>query len=232
MSSLFLIRHGQASFGAADYDVLSERGATQSRRLGAYLAGRAQHFDAIYVGPRVRQRDTAIHLRAAASEHGVAYPEPIHLDGLDEYPAFELLKYWMPILTREDPDLQAILAGAEGQTGYERAFEHIIGKWVRGELDTGSLESFAQFIARVRDTLTHIMTEQGRGKQVAVVTSGGPISAAVRWTLGLADDTMLRLAWVIANASYSEFRYRADDLSLLSFNSTPHLHDEALLTYR
>jgi hypothetical protein len=56
----------------------------------------------------------------------------------------------------------------------------------------------------------------------------------MRQTLGLADDTMLRLAWVIANASFSEFRYRTTDLSLLAFNSTPHLHGsgDSLLTFR
>jgi broad specificity phosphatase PhoE len=139
----------------------------------------------------------------------------------------------MPILTREDPGMQQIMSGAHGKAGYDRAFEHIIGKWVRGELDTGSLESFAQFVERVGDTLGFIMREQGRGKRVAAITSGGPISAAMRQTLGLTDDTMLRLAWVIANASYSEFRYRTTDLSLLAFNSTPHLvHDTDLVTYR
>ncbi|EPM78754.1 hypothetical protein A249_34210, partial [Pseudomonas syringae pv. actinidiae ICMP 18804] len=39
MGSIYLIRHGQASFGADDYDVLSPVGIRQSRVLGAHLAG-------------------------------------------------------------------------------------------------------------------------------------------------------------------------------------------------
>ena len=35
--TLLLVRHGQASFGAADYDQLSDRGVEQSRRLGQWL---------------------------------------------------------------------------------------------------------------------------------------------------------------------------------------------------
>jgi broad specificity phosphatase PhoE len=37
---ILLVRHGQASFGGADYDVLSPSGERQARRLGAALAAR------------------------------------------------------------------------------------------------------------------------------------------------------------------------------------------------
>ena len=40
MGVVLLVRHGQASFGADDYDVLSETGWEQSRLLGRYLADR------------------------------------------------------------------------------------------------------------------------------------------------------------------------------------------------
>ena len=48
--SLLLVRHGQASFGAADYDQLSERGQVQSRRLGDWLAQGGHRFEAVVVG--------------------------------------------------------------------------------------------------------------------------------------------------------------------------------------
>ncbi|EXF47276.1 phosphoglycerate mutase family protein [Pseudomonas sp. BAY1663] len=38
MGSIYLIRHGQASFGAENYDVLSPLGYRQSEALGDYLA--------------------------------------------------------------------------------------------------------------------------------------------------------------------------------------------------
>ena len=38
VGNLYLIRHGQASFGADDYDVLSPVGVRQSQALGEHLA--------------------------------------------------------------------------------------------------------------------------------------------------------------------------------------------------
>jgi len=232
LSSLYLIRHGQASFGAADYDVLSDTGIAQSRRLGQHLGERQLAVDAVYVGPRVRHRDTARHLRDASAEAGHSLPAPIELPELDEYPAFELLRHWMPILTEEDPTMAAILEAPPGSDRIGRAFEHIIGKWVRGELDTGHLESFVAFVDRVERGLDIIMRDQGRGKRVAVVSSGGPISVTMRRSLSLADDIMLRVASVLANASVSEFRYRDTRLNLVTFNDTAHLDEPELVTYR
>ena len=50
MGNLYLVRHGQASFGADDYDQLSELGQAQALRLGEYWRERGMKFDAIYTG--------------------------------------------------------------------------------------------------------------------------------------------------------------------------------------
>ena len=47
MGTLYLVRHGQASFGADDYDQLSELGHKQSVRLGEYFAHKGIHFDGL-----------------------------------------------------------------------------------------------------------------------------------------------------------------------------------------
>ena len=47
MGTLYLVRHGQASFGAEDYDQLSELGRRQSVRLGQYLRDKGLGFDAV-----------------------------------------------------------------------------------------------------------------------------------------------------------------------------------------
>src|SRR3954469_15102111 len=59
MAVVYLVRHGQASFGAADYDVLSEAGRRQASVLGAELARRRVVPDRVVTGSMVRQRDTA-----------------------------------------------------------------------------------------------------------------------------------------------------------------------------
>ena len=58
MSTLHLVRHGQASFGADDYDRLSDLGWHQSRRLGEYWRGKGQQFDRVIVGTLRRQNET------------------------------------------------------------------------------------------------------------------------------------------------------------------------------
>ena len=59
MSSILLVRHGQASFGAADYDNLSDAGHEQSRVLGAALAARGVSPDLVVAGEMTRHAQTA-----------------------------------------------------------------------------------------------------------------------------------------------------------------------------
>ena len=58
MGTLYLVRHGQASFGADDYDVLSPLGHQQSRRLGEYFKQKGVHFEAALTGTLNRQVQT------------------------------------------------------------------------------------------------------------------------------------------------------------------------------
>lgn len=236
MSTLHLIRHGQASFGADDYDVLSPVGVEQSRALGRYLARRPLRIDAIYAGPRRRQLDTARHLAAAAAELGCELPEIGVVPEMDEFPAIELFRAWLPGLAAEDPDLARALGAMAGGAGLQgaaiqAAFETITHRWARGELEAGELETFLGFCERVGRGVNAVMAAEGRGRRVALVTSGGPISVAVRMCLGLGDERTIRLTWVIANASLTELRWRGDELTLFGFNAVHHL-DDSMVTYR
>ena len=59
MSVLYLVRHGQASFGTDDYDRLSDLGKEQSRITGRFLAAQGIEPDRIVHGEMLRQRQTA-----------------------------------------------------------------------------------------------------------------------------------------------------------------------------
>ena len=77
MRELLLIRHGQASFHAEDYDQLSPLGVQQSSLLGAWFAECGQQPDLVAMGPRVRHRDTAMPcLDAAGVAAGIAIITP------------------------------------------------------------------------------------------------------------------------------------------------------------
>jgi broad specificity phosphatase PhoE len=229
VSTLLLVRHGQASFGAAEYDVLSPLGHEQARALGRHLAARPA-IDAIYRGPAARHRDTLAGIAEGAAAAGVMLPPATTLDALDEYPAIELLRRWLPVLRARDPALAEAL-GSSDPRRLQPAYETIIDRWTAGELDEGVLERYPAFVARVEAALRVVVAREGRGRRVLVVTSGGPIALAMRLVLGLADRTAMRLAWVVANGSITELRYRDAELALLGFNATPHL-DDRTTTYR
>src|SRR5437016_3822962 len=82
LSTLLMIRHGQASYGAADYDKLSALGERQAVELGRHLARTRVALDALYAGPLRRQRDTATLLHGAARDAGHELPPPVIIDEL------------------------------------------------------------------------------------------------------------------------------------------------------
>ena len=102
MTLLTLVRHGQASFGGANYDELSDLGHRQSRILGEHWHRLGKRFDALYSGELRRQRDTAAGMLAglqlpAGHEHDRAF---------DEYDFISILRAYMPVVAREAQDLQ------------------------------------------------------------------------------------------------------------------------------
>lgn len=58
MSEFYLVRHGQASFGAKNYDKLSELSHQQARWLGEYFTARSITFSQAFMGDMVRHRET------------------------------------------------------------------------------------------------------------------------------------------------------------------------------
>lgn len=233
MSRLILIRHGQASYGADDYDVLSPLGVEQARVLGAHLAQRGEKLDALFSGPAKRQIDTAAHVRAAAADLEQPLPEMSVVGEFDEFPAFELFKQVLPKLRRDDEEIRSLLAqGDSGEKHLARVYHRISQKWALGEIDSGDLESFSDFEARVARGLESVVAQLGRGRTVAVVTSGGPIALSMRRSLGISPDVTLSVAWTVVNSSMTEFFVRDGELGLLAFNRIPHITETDLLTYR
>jgi broad specificity phosphatase PhoE len=213
---LYVIRHGQASFGAADYDKLTELGREQSRLLGVWL--RSVDIDAVYTGPRLRHRDTT---RLLLDARG-GIPESIEVAGLDEYPAETIMR--------------RALAGGEvpsDRKTFQEVFEQIMHGWVRGEHDHhADVEPFGVFAGRVDAALKQMMIDAGRGSTIVAVTSAGPVSIALKTTLELADTVALRASWVVANTAITEIKFRDDEVTLVSFNGTPHLPERRLITFR
>ncbi len=258
MGTLTLVRHGQASYGAAEYDRLSERGVEQARALGRRWAEARFTPDAIYTGPMRRQLDTATHAVVAAADAGHPLPAPTVLDGLAEYPAFELLGRFMPQFVRDYPELRALLDGtatpADRHALMDRGFWLVIDAWTRDQLDCGDIETFGAFVARVGAAMARMTSSHaGGGARIAAVTSGGPIGVALKLALGLDAMATVNHWRLVRNASVTELLWRSKqpgalpsystggapanasafvgELSLLGFNHIDHLPAE-LHTFR
>lgn len=241
MADLLLIRHGQARYGEADYDRLSDRGHEQARRLAPELIRRTPSV--VFTGPLRRQVETYASAREAAAAAGHALPDPIVLPELSEYPAFELLQHLMPRLIAEESQF-ADLERATPKVR-ELAFQTMILRWGSGAWNAPGVETSDEFAARVRAgydriiaTVAEAAATAGSGQTVAAFTSAGPISVAVGLALGTSAERMIHLSRVIQNASISSLRFRSQGfawelphVSLFSFNQTSHLPPE-LVTER
>ena len=230
MGTVYLIRHGQASYGESDYDRLSVRGQEQARALGRWMA-RAR-LDAIYSGPLKRQVQTAAFAREASDTLGIALPAPTEIPELAEYPAFEMLQHLVPRLVAEDPKFAA-LTSAPTPRLLDEAFHTILDKWANDHWFVEGVERVGDFVARVRRAMTRVVESASSGARIACVTSAGPIGVAVGLTFGIPDARMVRTSIVIRNASVTELKFRSreaswspDQVSLVTFNSTAHLTEE------
>jgi broad specificity phosphatase PhoE len=222
MSTLYLIRHGQASYGQADYDRLSPRGEEQARLLGAWF-GRSAAPDAVYHGPLRRQRQTA----ELMAQPG--WPAPVEMEGLREYDAEEVMRCALPHLFTHDPELAALHESPREPKTIEKIFQRVMRHWLDGRVPNAG--TFHEFVGRVTDALGEIMRREGRGKTVVVVSSAGPVAVGMKMALAYPDEIALKMSWYVANSSITELRYREDEMTLLGFNSLPHLAAEKV-TYR
>src|SRR5260221_929251 len=239
MSRLFLVRHGQASFLERNYDKLSSKGEAQSRMLGEYWAGLKLHFDRVYSGPRVRQRETAKIVGEAYRDAGLGWPEPAVLDTFDEFQAEMVIEHSLPELIETDSDIRGMHQAFKGsQTRpeqfktFQRIFEVVIGRWAEGSIPLDGIEPWPDFCSRVQSGLSQLQSNGSRGQQIAIFSSGGPVGVAMQRALGLSTEATLKTASMVRNCAYSEFVFSAGRFTLSSYNATPHFTDPEFITYR
>jgi broad specificity phosphatase PhoE len=239
MGRLFLVRHAQASFLQPNYDKLSALGETQGRLLGEYWAQRNVVFDRACTGPSVRQKDTAKLMSDEYQKAGLKFPEPLVLPEFDEYQGDAVLERGLPRLLESGAGIrelhsafQTSASSGERRSNFQKLFEAVIAEWVRGAIPLQGVETWPDFCSRVNLGLSKILANGGRGEQVAIVTSGGPIAVAMQRALNLSPQHTLQVSWMSRNCSWSEFLYAGDRFTLSAFNTHSHLNDAAMLTYR
>jgi broad specificity phosphatase PhoE len=214
MGTLYLVRHGQASFGTADYDRLSPLGERQCRRLGEHLQRRGLRFEAAYSGTLRRQQQSL----AAIGEGLGALPEPERVPALNEYDAEAVVR----ALHHEPPPPPD---PAQAYRHHFRLLREGLAAWMAGRTAPVGMPAHADFVAGIGAALARA-AERHDG-DVLMVSSGGPIATAVGLALGLAPAAVIELNLRIRNSAVSEFALTPRRQSLVSFNTVPHLEGEA-----
>lgn len=217
MPTLYLVRHGQASFGAADYDNLSALGHAQALALGRYFQAKNLRFDAAYAGTLRRHAQTY-----AAIAQGMATDQSVlERPGLNEYDSDAVLSAIHPEpLSREQTP--------ENYRKHFRLLRDGLAAWMDGSTSPQGMPSYPNFVKGITDVLDEVRADYGDqpDARVLICSSGGPISTAVGHVLGTSAQTTIELNLRIRNCSVTEFAFTPKRHMLVTYNTLPHLEDK------
>ena len=221
MGTLYLVRHGQASFGAAEYDQLSDLGQRQCQRLGEYFRARGQVFEAVITGTLKRHRQSY-----AAIAAGLRSDTPaLEMPGLNEYDS-------EAVIATVHPAKLGAATTPEQYRSHFRLLRDGLKRWIAGDAQPAGMPSHREFVAGVSAALDHV--RERHAGDVLLVSSGGPISCAVATILGTAPEVMIDLNLRLRNSAVTEFVVTPKRHLLGSFNTLPHLagvEDAGWITY-
>lgn len=215
MAELLVVRHGQASFGADNYDLLSELGRQQARVLGDTLRALDWIPDRVITGSLERQKQTLADMQFDLT------PE-LH-PGWNEYDFHDLLHSRFGGQAPDD-------VITDRKTHF-RALRETLAIWQTIGIPQAS-ETWQRFCNRIEAARQHAVTTDC--ERVLVVSSGGAIARLVSNSLQVPDEQMIALNLQIKNSSVSRFIFSKERFFLHEFNSVPHLYNQdraALLTY-
>lgn len=213
MTELFLVRHGQASFGAENYDKLSASGVQQSVWLGEYFLQRQMCFSQLWRGNLIRHAETAEGILTALNKD---VPQVINA-GLNEFDFHDVGRAYLRAFPTEG------LADNSVPKDYYRLLKKSMLAWSQGQLAPEHLkESWDEFKHRVHTVLKTIMASSDENP-VLVVSSGGVIAMVVSIVLGLSADQIIELNLQIRNSSLTQFYFNQHHIRLSSFNTITHL---------
>jgi broad specificity phosphatase PhoE len=224
VGTLYLVRHGQASFGADDYDQLSVLGHKQALRLGEYFRLKGLRFTSAITGTLKRQTQTlagicegmGVECSAPGNSTSIEASVGEHLlwPGLNEYDSQAVIGAIHPHKL-EKPDTPELYRH------HFRLLKDGLAQWMAGVVSPVGMPSYREFSAGVAAALAHIRTEcEGN---VLLVSSGGPIATAVGQVLGTSPETTIELNLRIRNCSVTEFAFTPKRHMLLTYNTLPHL---------
>ncbi len=216
MTTIYLVRHGQASFGAESYDKLSPNGEQQAKLLGQYFDDILKESPYVVAGSMQRHQQTA---KISLAE---CFPESeiVTIPAWNEFNHQQVFAQYEPRFNQPELLKADVAQHANPRAYLSKIFEGAIERWTGGDYHHEYEESWPEFKARVENGLQHLCDELAntQPRYAVVFTSGGVISVAVGKLLGLSPEKTFALNWAIANTSLTTLRLVGNEAQLLSLN--------------
>jgi broad specificity phosphatase PhoE len=234
MAAIYLIRHGQASFGKADYDKLSDKGIQQAEILGNHWQSSAR-ADKFYAGDLLRHGQTLKHF--SVGHHSDKTPTIIH-SGLNEFDHVDILTAYNPKWHSFAEMSAEINQLKNANYLFQKEFSKALNRWLSGDFDLEYKESWSQFKIRCVRALQDIIHQElannrkakadnanksNSSNDILVFTSGGTISTIIQHILQLSDDQALVINQQLRNTSVSKLLFSEKMLSVDYYNNYSHL---------
>jgi len=233
MSKVYLIRHGQASFLADDYDNLSDKGIAQSEILGNHFLKNNIFFDKIYIGNLKRHQQTYTGFLKAFENKNHKLPKPIYLEQLNEHKALEALNAHFDDFIRDNKKAKEWFDKIAKKPSSKKKYsvqifilfmqEFVLGKFPR---KGSSIQSWEAFRMQVKEGFSSILKNTKKGETIGVFTSGGTISSMLGECLELKEEKVAALNLAIRNTSFSQIFISENKCNVVSMNEIPHLEKE------
>ncbi|MDB2432741.1 histidine phosphatase family protein [Luminiphilus sp.] len=235
MADLLIIRHGQASFGADNYDQLSTLGQRQADLTGEFLSQSGVHFSAAFSGDLSRQRETGERILAQLEDAPSLVIDP----RLNEVQTDEQMAVMTPLLCEQDPRFATLIADMNKDSkSFQKIIETVFNYWVSPNCQVAGIRSWQDYSAGVVSAFEAARASAESGSTSAIFTSGGTIATLVGHVLGLSADRVYEFYEPVFNCSITRLIFNSRKCSLSTFNDVSHLQlmgaqrGERLVTYR
>jgi broad specificity phosphatase PhoE len=236
MGQIYLVRHGQASFGAQDYDQLSELGAEQARLLGGWFAAGGISFNRVVTGSLRRHQQTAEACLAALPAVQTPLAEWEMEAGFDEYDHEDVLLRSRPEFEEEGGVRKLVAKSDQPQQAFQQLFDQAMQRWMDGAHDADYRESWPAFRGRCVGALSRLTETADGAGNIVVFTSGGTIATICQHLLAFPDHQVAALTWTLVNSSATKLLHRPGRVTLSTLNSHAHLEHsgraQQTITYR
>lgn len=201
MTTIYLIRHAQASFGQANYDQLSTTGQLQAKVLGQYLAHIFKQQPMVVTGSMHRHRETAQLALTQSFAETVAEQHA----GWNEFDHTEILTNYAAAFGLTEQLQQTVAQANNAKQQLMQLFKAAVQHWMSGAEGVHYSETWTAFAQRVNGAMHDLLLkiQQQQARDVVVFSSGGVIATLLGQLLQLSPAKVFQLNTSLANVGIS-----------------------------